>query len=232
MSVANLSVWRAFGLMVKRDMVLAFRRKTELVNPLLFFILVVTLFPLGMSTGAKTMETLSSIAPGLIWVTALLAAMLSLESVFRSDFEDGTLDIMVMGPRPLSLLALAKVIAHWLMTGVPIIIMAPLMGVLLGLPEAAYGTLMLTLLLGTPVLSLIGSVGVALTIGLRGGGVILSLLILPLYIPVLIISANTVGLAASSEPIAAQLYLLGGLLMLALSLTPWAIAASLRISVS
>jgi len=232
MSTSPLSIWRAFGLMVKRDMILAFRRKTELVNPLLFFILVVTLFPLGMSTGARTMETLSSIAPGLIWVTALLASMLSLESVFRSDFEDGTLDIMVMGPRPLSLLALAKVIAHWLMTGVPIILMSPLMGVLLGLPEAAYGTLMLTLLLGTPILSLIGSVGVALTIGLRGGGVILSLLILPLYVPVLIIAANTVGLAANSEPINAQLYLLGGLLMLALSLTPWAIAASLRISVS
>jgi heme exporter protein B len=227
-----VSLWAAFYLMIRRDLVLAFRRKTELVNPLLFFVLVVTLFPLGMGSGSETLSTLSKIAPGLIWVTALLASMLSLESVFRSDFEDGTLDVMVMGPWPLSLMALAKVVAHWLITGIPIILMAPLLGLLLNLPSQAYPSLMLTLLLGTPVLSLIGSVGVALTVGLRGGGVILSLLVLPLYVPVLIIAANTVSLAANGESILAQIYLLGGMLVLALSLVPWAIGASLKISVS
>ncbi|MBT5232200.1 MAG: heme exporter protein CcmB, partial [Methylococcales bacterium] len=173
-----------------------------------------------------------NIAPGLIWVTALLASMLSLEGIFRSDFEDGTLDMMVMGVRPVALLALAKVIAHWMVTGIPIIIIAPLMGLMLGLKTEAYGALMLTLLMGTPLLSLIGAIGVALTVGLRGGGVILSLLILPLYVPVLIFSANLVAMASIGEPITAHLYMLSGMLVLAVSLAPWAIGAALKISVS
>ncbi|MBT7442842.1 MAG: heme exporter protein CcmB [Methylococcales bacterium] len=228
----QISAVRAFWWMIKRDIVLSFRHKGELINPLLFFVLVIMLFPLGMGIGQTQLATISNIAPGLIWVTALLASMLSLEGIFRSDFEDGTLDMMVMGVRPVALLALAKVIAHWMVTGIPIIIIAPLMGLMLGLKTEAYGALMLTLLMGTPLLSLIGAIGVALTVGLRGGGVILSLLILPLYVPVLIFSANLVAMASIGEPITAHLYMLSGMLVLAVSLAPWAIGAALKISVS
>jgi len=225
----HLSLSRAFYSLLKRDLLLAFRRRTEMVNPLLFFILVITLFPLGV--GNKP-QLLQNMAPGLIWVAALLAAMLSLDSIFRSDFEDGSLEQLLLSACPAPLLVLAKVTAHWLVTGVPLIIIAPLLGVLLGLPGQSIGVLMLTLLLGTPVLSLIGAIGVALTVGLRRGGIILSLLVLPLYVPVLIFASNAVEKAVAGLPITAHLYILTALFFLALTLSPMPTVAALRISVS
>lgn len=219
----------AFWALLKRDLTLFYRHRAELVNPLLFFIIVVTLFPLGISPEARILEV---IAPGVIWVAALLAAMLSLDNLFRSDFEDGTLEQMALSPHVLPLLVLAKVLAHWLVTGVPLLLLAPLLGELLFLPGEAIPALLLTLLLGTPILSLIGAIGVALTVGLRRGGMLLSLLVLPLYIPVLIFAANAVNVAASGFPITGQLYLLGALLSLSLTLAPFATAAALRISLS
>jgi heme exporter protein B len=166
----------------------------------------------------------------VIWVAALLATLLSLEGMFRSDFEDGALEQMVVSPHPLSVLVLAKICAHWLTTGLPLIVLAPLLGVLLHLEPAGILTLMYTLALGTPVLSLVGAIGMALTVGLRRGGVLLSLLVLPLYIPVLIFAANAVGSAAAGLPVAGQLYFIASLLVLAVTLAPVATAAALRIS--
>ncbi len=225
MTTASLN--RAFALLLWRDLLLAFRRRTELLNPLLFFVLVTTLFPLGIGADPALLR---QIAPGIIWVAALLAAMLSLDSVFRSDFEDGSLEQFLLSAQPLSVLVLAKVIVHWLITGLPLLIVAPLLGLLLNLPGESIATLMLTLLLGTPVLSLVGAIGVALTVGLRRGGMILSLLVLPLYIPVLIFAADAVQSAGAGLSISAHLSLLAALLMLSVSLSPLATAAALKIS--
>jgi len=219
----------AFMLLLRRDLILAFRRRSELLNPLLFFVLVTAMFPLGI--GADPV-LLKAIAQGVIWVAALLASLLSLDAMFRSDFEDGSLEQYLLSAHPVSILVLAKVLAHWLVTGLPLLIIAPLLGVLLDLPVDSIKVLMLTLALGTPVLSLIGSIGVALTVGLRRGGMILSLLVLPLYVPVLIFAANAVETAAAGLPITAHLSMLSGLLVLALSLSPLATAASLRVSLS
>lgn len=220
---------RAFYLLLRRDLLLAFRRRAEIANPLLFFILIATMFPLGIGADA---QVLKAVGPGVIWVAALLAALLSLDSMFRSDFEDGTLEQFMLSAHPVSLLVVAKVLAHWVVTGLPLLAVAPLLGVLLSLSGDAIGVLVLTLMLGTPVLSLIGAVGVALTVGLRRGGIILSLLVLPLYVPVLIFASSAVETAAAGIPITAQLYILSAMLVLALSLAPLATAASLRISLS
>jgi heme exporter protein B len=224
-----MNYYHAFKTLFKRDLTLAYRHRSELANPLLFFVIVVSLFPLGVSPEAHLLRT---IAPGVIWVAALLAAMLALDSMFRSDFDDGALEHIVLSGYPLSLLVLAKVSAHWLVSGLPLLLLAPLLGVLLFLPSEGIAVLVLTLLLGTPVLSLIGAIGVALTVGLRRGGVLLSLLVLPLYIPVLIFGANAVNAAADGLPVMGQLYFLAALLVLALTLAPLAAAAALRISLS
>jgi heme exporter protein B len=224
-----ISELSAFYLLLKRDLTLAYRHRSELANPLLFFIIVISLFPLGISPESKHLQT---IAPGVIWVAALLAAMLSLDNLFRADFEDGTLEQTALSAHSLPLLVLAKVLAHWLVTGLPLIILAPLLGILLFLPQHATPTLIATLTLGTPVLSLIGAIGVALTVGLRRGGVLLSLLVLPLYIPVLIFAAGAVNKAATGFDVAGELYLLAALLCLSLTLAPFATAAALRISLS
>lgn len=218
-----------FYTFLKRDLMLAYRHRAELANPLLFFIMVISLFPLGISPEAKILQIL---APGVIWVAALLATLLSLDSLFRSDFEDGSLEQMVLSSHSLPWLILAKVTAHWLVTGFPLLLLAPLLGILLFLPQPAMFTLIMTLALGTPILSLIGAIGVALTVGLRRGGVLLSLLVLPLYIPVLIFAANAVNVAADGLPVTGQLYFLGALLSLSLTLSPFATAAALRISLS
>lgn len=223
------SLTQAFYMLLRRDLILAYRHRSELANPLLFFIIVVTLFPLGVSPESGLLQT---IAPGVIWVAALLATMLSLESMFRSDFDDGALEQMLLSPHPTALLVLAKVSAHWLVTGLPLLVLAPFLGVLLFLPDRATGTLMLTLALGTPVLSLVGAIGVALTVGLRRGGLLLSLLVLPLYVPLLIFAASAVQAAGVGLPVTGQLYFLAALLVLALSLAPLATGAALRISVS
>jgi heme exporter protein B len=223
------SLTRAFALLLKRDLVLAIRHRAEMANPLLFFILVTSLFPLGIGADPGLLR---AVGPGIIWVAALLAALLSLDGIFRSDFDDGTLEKFLLSSHPVSVLVLAKILAHWLITGLPLLVVAPLLGVLLDLPADGTRVLLLTLALGTPVLSLIGAVGVALTVGLRKGGMILSLLVLPLYIPLLIFAANAVDTAAAGLPVTAHLLLISALLVLALSLAPLATAAALRISLS
>jgi heme exporter protein B len=220
---------RAFWGVLSRDLKLSFRHRGELANPLLFFVIVISLFPLGVGPAPDILRTL---APGVIWVAALLATLLSLDSLFRSDFEDGALEQLALSPHPLSVLVLAKILAHWLVSGLPLVLIAPLLGVLLYLPEQAQPVLLLSLLLGTPILSLVGAIGMGLTVGLRRGGSLLSLLILPLYVPVLIFGAMAVHDAAFGLPVAGHLLLLGALLVFALSLAPLAAAAALRISLS
>ncbi len=227
--MSGLSTPRAMALLLRRDLLLAYRRRAELVNPLLFFVLIASLFPLGLGADSRLLQ---AAGPGIVWVSALLAALLSLDGMFRSDFEDGTLEQLMLSAHPVSLLVLAKVFAHWLVTGVPLILVSPLIGLLLSIPGEAMGVLVVTLLLGTPVLSLIGAVGVALTVGLRRGGIILSLLVLPLYVPVLIFASSAVDAAASALPVGPQLYILGAMLVAAVSLAPVAAAASLRVSLS
>ena len=227
--MSDLSLRSAFAVLLKRDLVLAYRRRAEIANPLLFFILITALFPLGLGSNKPMMQ---AVGPGVIWVAALLASLLSLDGMFRSDFEDGSLEQLMLSSHPVSLLVVAKISAHWLVTGLPLVVVAPLLGVLLSLPGDAIAVLVLTLLLGTPILSLIGAVGVALTVGLRRGGIILSLLVLPLYVPVLIFASDAVSTAAAGIPITAQLYIIGAMLVLALSLAPLATAASLRVSLS
>lgn len=224
-----MSLTHAFFAIVRRDLILALRRRSEIANPLLFFVLVITLFPLGI--GARP-QLLHAIAPGIIWVSALLAAMLSLDSLFRSDFDDGSLEQILLSPHPVSVLILGKIVAHWLVTGLPLLLVAPLLAVFLGMPQPAIGILLLTLLLGTPVLSLIGAIGVALTVGLRRGGMILSLLVLPLYVPVLIFAGNAVEMAGNGLPVGAQINILIAILLLALVLAPWPAAAALKMSMN
>lgn len=219
----------AFTAIVRRDLILAGRYRAEAANPLLFFLIVVTLVPLGLS---PRLETLELIAPGVFWIGALLATLLSLERMFRSDFEDGSLELMLISPQPLPLIVLAKILAHWLVTGLPLLVAAPLIALLLGLPAGSLAVLLATLALGTPTLSAVGAIGVALTVGLRRGGMLLSLLVLPLYIPVLVFAASAVSAAAGGLPVLGQLYLLGALAALSFSLAPLAAAAALRISLS
>jgi heme exporter protein B len=217
----------AFLGVLRRDLKLGIRKRSELTNPILFFILVVSLFPLGVGPAPAT---LAEIAPGVIWVAALLATLLSMENLFRSDFEDGTLEYLLLSPHALPLLVLAKVLAHWVITGLPLILVSPLLGILLYMPADAIAVLPMTLLLGTPTLSLVGAIGVALTVGLRRGGVLLTLLVLPLYVPVLIFGTAAVVAAAAGLPVSGQLALLGAVLAMALTLAPVATAAGLRIS--
>ncbi len=219
----------AFTALLRRDFLLAYRIRAELANPLLFFVLVISLFPLGISPSSSVLQTL---APVIVWVAALFAAMLSLDGMFRSDFEDGSLELLLVSNHSTALLILAKIIAHWLTTGLPLVLLAPLLAKLLFLPNGAILPLLATLLLGTPVLSLIGSIGVALTIGLRRGGILLTLLIMPLYIPVLIFATSAVHAAADGLPINGQLAILAAMLLLALTLAPFATAAALRISMN
>jgi heme exporter protein B len=224
-----MSLTQAVWAIIRRDLLLAFRRRAEMANPLLFFVMVVTLFPLAVGAQANLLQAM---APGVIWVSALLAALLSLDGLFRSDFEDGSLEQLLLSPHPLSILILGKIFSHWLVTGLPLLLVAPLLALFLGLPEKAMPTLWMTLLLATPMLSLIGAIGVALTVGLRRGGMILSLLVLPLYIPVLIFASSAVDRAASGLPVTAQINILLAMLMLAVVLTPLPTAAALKMSVN
>jgi len=212
---------------VTRDLLLALRRPSDVATALLFFVIVASLFPLGI--GAEP-NLLRAIAPGVIWVAALLSSMLSLQRLFAADHADGTLEQMLLGVSPLGVVAAAKVFTHWLISGLPLVAIAPLIALQYDLPVSLYGTLALSLLLGTPVLSLIGAIGAALTLGLRGGGVLLALLVLPLYVPVLIMGAGSVDMAAAGLPALGQLQLLAALLVLAAAFAPLAIAAALRIS--
>ena len=222
-------MFNAWSQIFKRDLLIAFRRRSEIIHPLIFFVMVVSLFPLAIGDDKVL---LAKIAPAIIWVTALLATMLSLDNLFRSDFEDGSLEQMVLLKTPLSVLVTAKVAAHWVITGLPLILITPLLAVLLYLPTETISMLMFTLFLGTPTLSLIGAVGIALTVGLRQGGVILSLLILPLYIPVLIFATLALQNTAQGFSAEAQLAMMLAILVLAITLAPFAIAAALKVSLN
>lgn len=213
--------------LIRREIALGLRQKGEVLTPLVFFMVIASLFPLGV--GAES-SLLLRMAPGVLWVSALLAAMLSLQRMFATDYADGSLEQMVLSPTPLGLLVLAKALAHFLLSGVPLVLMAPVLGLQFGLDSRALGILMLSLLLGTPTLSLIGSIGAALTLGVRGAGVLLSLLILPLYIPVLIFGAGAVEADAAGLGFGGHLSLLSALLVLSLFFSPMATAAALRIS--
>jgi len=212
---------------LRRDLLLALRRRGDVSTALLFFVIVASLFPLGV--GAEP-NLLRAVAPGVIWVAALLSSMLALSRLFADDHADGTLEQMLLGAAPLGVIVAAKVLAHWLVSGLPLVAIAPLIALQYDLPVPLYGTLALSLLLGTPVLSLIGAVGAALTLGLRGGGVLLALLVLPLYVPVLIFGAGSVDMAAAGLAPQGQLQLLAALLVVSAAFAPWAIAAALRIS--
>jgi len=224
-----MSLTTAFFAVIRRDLILAFRRRAEIANPVFFFILVVTLFPLGVGADAKLLQ---AIAPGIIWVSALLAVMLSLDSLFRSDFDDGSLEQMLLSSHPLTILVFGKIVAHWLVTGLPLLFVAPLLAVFLGLPEQALGTLLITLVLATPVLSLIGSIGVSLTIGLRRGGMILSLLVLPLYVPVLIFASNAVEMAGDGLAVDPQINILIAIFFMSVVLAPLPAAAAIKMSIT
>jgi heme exporter protein B len=221
-------MWQIFLCILGRDIRLAMRRRTDVLTTLFFFVIVVSLFPLGVGTEKQVLRILG---PGVVWVAALLASMLALERLFAADHEDGTLEQLLMTPQPLSVLVLAKVTAHWLLTGLPLVIIAPLIALQYHLPEKAQITMVLSLLVGTPILSLIGAIGAALTLGLRGGGILLSLLILPLYVPVLVYGSGAVTVSAidfsDTQP---YISLLGAFLLLALIFSPLAAAAALRIS--
>ena len=217
-----------FNVILKRDLILAFRDKTDFINSLIFFIIVITLFPLTFGTKSTIVN---EIIPGMIWISALLATCLSLETIFRSDFEDGSIEQLTLSRYPLTLLVSAKIFAHWITFGMPLIIISLLMGILLSLSNEIIMTLFITLVLGTPILSLLGSVMVALTIGLRGG-MLLNLLILPLSMPVLIFSTVAIQNAALNQSIIAETYFLAGILVLAITLAPLATAAALRIRLS
>lgn len=225
----NMNYSRTFLAVLLRDLHVGLRHRSDIFNPLLFFILVIVLFPLAIGPEP---QTLSKIAPGCIWVAALLSSMLSLERLFKADHLDGSLEQMLLSPHPLTLLVSAKVIAHWILTGVPLIIIAPLLALLLHLEPQSYSALLLTLALGTPILSLLGAIGAALTVGLPKGGVLLSLLILPLYIPVLIFSTSAIEAASMNLIYNGQLAIIGAMLITSLILAPFAIGASLRVSIN
>ena len=216
-----------FWNIIKRELQIAMRKQAEISNPLWFFLIVITLFPLVIGPDPKL---LSRIAPGVAWVAALLSALLSFERLFRDDYIDGSLEQLMLTSQPLVLTALAKVLAHWLLTGLPLILLSPIAALLLSLEISIWWALVLTLLLGTPVLSCLGAIGVALTVGLRKGGVLLSLLVVPLFIPVLIFSASVLDAAGLNLPYSGQLAILGAILAGVMTLSPFAIATALRIS--
>jgi heme exporter protein B len=217
----------ALRCVIHRDLLLAARRMSEVLTVLLFFVIVVSLFPLGIGPEPALLR---AIAPGVLWVAALLASMLALSRMFASDHADGTLEQMLLGATPLGMTVAAKVFAHWLISGLPLVLISPVLALQFDFPQELLGVLALSLALGTPVLSLIGAIGAALTLGLRGGGALLSLLVLPLYVPVLIIGAGAAESAASGLGGDAQLLLLGALLVFAGAFAPWAAAVALRIS--
>jgi heme exporter protein B len=219
---------QVMGLVVARDLRLAIRHWDHLAQPLIFFVIVTTLFPLAIS---PALDELREIAPGVVWVAAMLASLLALESLFRPDVEDGTMEQWVLAGQPLSLLLLAKVATHWLLTGLPLVLLAPFVGTALGMPQTVWPALMATLALGTGSLSVLGGVGAALTVSVRRGNVLLALLVLPLEMPVLIFGARAVDLAMQGESIGGPLNLLAAMLLLFVSLGPFAMAAAMRISV-
>jgi heme exporter protein B len=214
---------------VRRDLKIAYRNSSDLLNPLAFFFIVVTLFPLGISPSATV---LAGLAPGVLWVAALLATLLSIDGLFRSDYEDGSLEQMLISPQPLFVVVLGKVVGHWLVTGFPLTLLTPVLAVMLFLPVEGIIALELTLLLGTPILSLVGAIGAGLTVGLKRGGLLISVLILPLYVPVLILGTLAVQAAVDGQSFEGHLLWMSALLVMGFGAAPFATAAGLRISAS
>ena len=223
------STFAAFRLTLTRDLLIALKRKNDILNPFMFFVIVVSLFPLAISPEPSK---LSEISAGVVWIAVLLSAMLSMDSLFRADFEDGSLEMLLLSPHPLFFLVLAKNLSHWLVSGLPVVLASPLLGYMLNLPSASYTTLFLSLLIGTPTLSLIGSIAVALTVGLGSRGLILAVITLPFSVPVLIFGTLAVQASATGLPTGGYLALMLALLAGSLSLAPLTSAAALRISVS
>ena len=229
MSAARSTLAGAVVATLRRDLLIAYKRKNDLFNPFMFFVLVATLFPIGISPEP---EALGEISAGVLWISALLASLLAMDNLFRADFEDGSLELLMLSPHPLYFLVLAKNIAHWLVSGLPVVLVSPLIAYMLNFPEGAYSTLVLTLLLGTPVLSLLGSIGVALTVGLGSRGLILAVITLPMSVPVLIAGTLTVSQTLEGASLSGYLAIMGAMLIAALTLAPLASAAALRISVN
>jgi heme exporter protein B len=221
------SLARALAATLRRDLLVTARHRADAVTGLVFFVVVASLFPLGVGSDARLLR---EIGPGVVWVAALLASLLSLPRLFVADHADGTLEQLLLRPQPLAMLALAKVAGHWLTTGIPLVLMAPVIGVQYGLDGPAIGILVLSLLLGTPVLSLLGAVGAALALGLRGSGVLTALIVLPLNAPLLIFGTGAVQAQMSGMESGGLLSLLGALLALGLVAVPWALAQALRIA--
>ncbi len=231
-TVQNLSATStrtAFVATLKRDLVIAFRRKNDLLNPFMFFLIVASLFPIAISPDP---EQLSAVSAGVLWIAALLASLLAMDNLFRSDYENGSLEQLLLSPQPLYFMVLAKNLSHWLVSGLPVVLIAPLIAYMLKLPEASYWALFLSLLLGTPVLSLLGSIGVALTVGLGSRGLILAVITLPLSVPVLIFGTLAVQESQFGTDLTGYLAILGAMLLVTVTLAPLASAAALRISVN
>lgn len=220
---------KAFFSLLKRDLVMGFRQSTDLYMILVFFVIAASLFPLGVGPDPVV---LGRIASGVVWVLALLSILLSLDRIFSHDYEDGSLEVMLLGPQPFMILALAKTVAHWLSATLPLIILAPIIAVMLNMDENGMSALIYGLLLGTPVLSLIGSVGAALSLGARRSGLLMALLVLPLFIPVLIFGVSVIDAAINSFPIRPHLLIMSAMLAAALPLAPWAAAAAVRQAVT
>lgn len=221
-------IGRAFSETLKREFVVGFRNRSDLANPIIFFLCIIVFVPLGISPEGRVLATL---APGMIWIVALLATLLSLDRLFQSDYDDGSLEQFIVSGQPMYWLVMAKVIVHWLITGLPLTILAPLLGVMMSLPAEGYLPLIVTLLLGTGSLSLIGSIGAALTVALRRGGLLLSLIIMPLYVPVLIFGTGAVRNAIDEFAYHGQIAVLGAFLVLSLMLAPLAAAGALKVSI-
>ena len=219
-----MKIW---WILVQRDLLMAWRRSSDIFSVVMFFVLAVVLFPLGVG---PELDTLRKIAPGIIWVAALLAAMLSLDQLFQSDADDGSLDLLLLAPIPLETIVIAKCCAHWMVTGLPLILVAPILGILLNLPLAGFAVMIITLAISTPTISLLGSVGAALTIGARRGGVLVALLILPLLTPILIMSANAVDLALVGLNYTPLIALLGAFFLICLVVCPFVAAVALRLA--
>ncbi len=227
--VKQHSYWQLFTAVFSKDLKLAFRQRAEIVNPILFFLIVITLFPLAIGPEPGL---LARMAPGIIWVAALLSTMLGLDKLFRDDYHDGTLEQLIASAYPLPLTVLAKVAAHWVITGLPLVLMTPVFALLLNLESSALLATVLTLLLGTPLLSFIGAIGAGLTVGLQKGGILMSLLVLPLYIPVLIFATSAIDTSSMELAYSGQLAILGAMLIVAIIAAPIAISSALKVSVS
>ena len=229
MSIKRTTTIKAFQATLRRDLLIAYKRKNEVVNPFMFFLIVATLFPIGISPEP---DRLSEIAAGVLWISTLLASLLAMDNLYRADYEDGSLEQLLLAPHSLYFMVLAKNLAHWLISGLPVVLVSPLIAYMLNLPAESFGTLFVTLLLGTPVLSLLGSIGVALTVGLGSRGLILAVITLPMSVPVLIAGTMAVQQTLNGASLAGYLAIMGAMLLASISLAPLASAAALRISVN